>query len=188
MGFLDEGEATSSFIAQLSQWDKEELSERLLQRVEFSKRAISKLVAGFDRLLQRNERIASMLKNQLKSPSKKKKSDADSEAKAREESDSDDSANVKKEPLESGNESAEVNIKKELKEETENEPVSVDKAVAEMNIQLVEENRRLQQVASKLQEKNHALSVKVSDFAFSRIDDGFTTISVYFSTAEWKIV
>ncbi|KAK3591494.1 hypothetical protein CHS0354_031601 [Potamilus streckersoni] len=46
---------TISFLTLLSTWDKQELEQRLGQRVEFSKRAIGKLLKAFDRLLQRNE-------------------------------------------------------------------------------------------------------------------------------------
>ena len=41
----------------LSTWDKQELEEKLGQRVEFSKRAIGKLLQAFDRMLQRNEKL-----------------------------------------------------------------------------------------------------------------------------------
>ena len=47
----------TSFLALLSQWDKPEIEEKLRQRVEFSKRAIGKLLQAYDRLLQRNERL-----------------------------------------------------------------------------------------------------------------------------------
>jgi len=33
---LDEGEATTSFLAQLSTWDKDELDEKLANRVQVS--------------------------------------------------------------------------------------------------------------------------------------------------------
>lgn len=119
------------------------------------------MVAGFDRLLQRNDRIASMLKSQAKAR-QKKKSGSETESKTRDDSDSDGGSRVKKEPVEN----EEVNVKKETMDEMETDAISVDKAVAEMNMQLVDENRRLQKVASKLQEKNHALSVKVRRVRF----------------------
>jgi E3 ubiquitin-protein ligase BRE1 len=53
----DESNETTSFLALLSTWDKQELEQRLGQRVEFSKRAIGKLLQAFDRLLQRNEKM-----------------------------------------------------------------------------------------------------------------------------------
>ncbi len=36
--------AVTSFLISLSQWDKQEIEEKLNQRVEFSKRAIGKLL------------------------------------------------------------------------------------------------------------------------------------------------
>ena len=53
----DESYETTSFLTLLSTWDKQELEQRLGQRVEFSKRAIGKLLQAFDRILQRNEKM-----------------------------------------------------------------------------------------------------------------------------------
>ncbi|XP_052799034.1 E3 ubiquitin-protein ligase BRE1B-like [Mya arenaria] len=53
---------TTSFLALLSTWDRQELEQRLGQRVEFSKRAIGKLLQAFDRLLQRNEKLHTSLR------------------------------------------------------------------------------------------------------------------------------
>ena len=58
----DEGEAVTAFVALLSTWDKEEIDQKLSQRVEFSKRAIGKLLQAYDRLLQRNGRIFNAMK------------------------------------------------------------------------------------------------------------------------------
>lgn len=55
--FLDESSELTSFLALLSTWDKVELEQQLYQRVEFSKRAIRKLLQAFDRLQQRNEKL-----------------------------------------------------------------------------------------------------------------------------------
>jgi E3 ubiquitin-protein ligase BRE1 len=55
--FLDESDETKAFLTLLSTWDKQELEQKLGQRVEFSKRAIGKLLQAFDRLLQRNEKL-----------------------------------------------------------------------------------------------------------------------------------
>ena len=49
----------------LSQWDKEEIEDKLHQRVEFSKRAIGKLLQAYDRLLQRNEKMRAALKEKV---------------------------------------------------------------------------------------------------------------------------
>lgn len=63
--YADESEATTSFLMQLSSWDKEELDEKLANRVQVSKRAVSKVVQAFDRLSQRNEKITLALKGEF---------------------------------------------------------------------------------------------------------------------------
>lgn len=60
----NESEATTSFLMQLSSWDKEELDAKLAHRVQVSKRAVSKVVQAFDRLSQRNEKITLALKGE----------------------------------------------------------------------------------------------------------------------------
>lgn len=62
---LDENEATTSFLMQLSTWDKEELDDKLANRVQVSKRAVAKIIQAFDRLMQRNEKITLALKGEL---------------------------------------------------------------------------------------------------------------------------
>ncbi|KAG8282565.1 E3 ubiquitin-protein ligase BRE1A [Homalodisca vitripennis] len=61
----NESEATTSFLMQLSTWDKEELDEKLANRVQVSKRAVAKVIQAFDRLMQRNEKITLALKGEL---------------------------------------------------------------------------------------------------------------------------
>lgn len=63
--FSDESEATTSFLVQLSTWDKEELDEKLANRVQVSKRAVAKVIQAFDRLMQRNEKISLALKGEF---------------------------------------------------------------------------------------------------------------------------
>lgn len=65
MLFVDESEATTSFLMQLSTWDKEELDDKLANRVQVSKRAVAKVIQAFDRLMQRNEKITLALKGEL---------------------------------------------------------------------------------------------------------------------------
>lgn len=50
---------------QLSTWDKEELDDKLANRVQVSKRAVAKVIQAFDRLMQRNEKITMALKGEL---------------------------------------------------------------------------------------------------------------------------
>ena len=56
-----ESEGTTSFLTQLATWDKEEMNEKLQQRVGFSKRAIGKLLQAFDGMLQRYETLTNLL-------------------------------------------------------------------------------------------------------------------------------
>lgn len=58
----NENEATTSFLALLSQWDREELEEKLAQRVQVSTRAVGKMFQAFDRIVQRNQKVMLALK------------------------------------------------------------------------------------------------------------------------------
>ena len=62
---VDQSTETTSFLTLLSTWDRQELEQRLGQRVEFSKRAIGKLLQAFDRLLQRNEKLHGALREKI---------------------------------------------------------------------------------------------------------------------------
>lgn len=53
---------TTSFLTQLSTWDKEELDDKLANRVQVSKRAVAKVVQVIDRLVQRNEKFSIALR------------------------------------------------------------------------------------------------------------------------------
>lgn len=55
---------TTSFLTQLSTWDKEELDDKLANRVQVSKRAVAKVVQVIDRLMQRNDKFTMILKGQ----------------------------------------------------------------------------------------------------------------------------
>lgn len=61
---IDENEVTTSFLTQLASWDKEELDDKLANRVQVSKRAVAKIVQVIDRLMQRNEKFTMILKGQ----------------------------------------------------------------------------------------------------------------------------
>ncbi|CAD7006604.1 E3 ubiquitin-protein ligase Bre1 [Ceratitis capitata] len=58
----NENEVTTSFLTQLSTWDKEELDDKLANRVQVSKRAVAKIVQVIDRIMQRNEKITQAFK------------------------------------------------------------------------------------------------------------------------------
>ena len=57
----NESDATTSLLAQLANWDSDEMSEQLQQRVDASTRAITKVVQAFDRIVQRNAKVTSAL-------------------------------------------------------------------------------------------------------------------------------
>lgn len=61
----NENEVTTSFLTQLSTWDKEELDDKLANRVQVSKRAVAKIVQVIDRIMQRNEKITMALKGEI---------------------------------------------------------------------------------------------------------------------------
>lgn len=51
-------------MLQLATWDKQELEEKLAQRVQVSQRAVAKIIQAFDHLVQRNEKITKALKGE----------------------------------------------------------------------------------------------------------------------------
>uniref|UniRef100_A0A2R5LCT0 E3 ubiquitin protein ligase n=1 Tax=Ornithodoros turicata TaxID=34597 RepID=A0A2R5LCT0_9ACAR len=53
----NEAAATTSFLGLLLHWDREELEEKLAQRVQVSTRAVAKVLQAFDRLVQRNHKV-----------------------------------------------------------------------------------------------------------------------------------
>lgn len=58
----NENEETTSFMRQLSNWDKEEMDDNLKQRVQVSTRAVAKVLQAFDRIVQRNAKVMLALK------------------------------------------------------------------------------------------------------------------------------
>jgi E3 ubiquitin-protein ligase BRE1 len=57
---------TTSFLVQLSTWDKNELDENLTNRVQISKRAVGKIIQVFDRLMQRNDKVLQFVRGEEK--------------------------------------------------------------------------------------------------------------------------
>ena len=62
-----ESESTTSFLTALSTWHKEELDEKLANKVQVSQRAVGKIIQVFDHLLQRNEKISKALRGEKES-------------------------------------------------------------------------------------------------------------------------
>lgn len=123
--FPDENEVTTSFLTQLSTWDKEELDDKLANRVQVSKRAVAKIVQVIDRLMQRNEKITRALKG----------------------------------PAASVNEGSESGA-------TENdvEIPPIDETLRQSQIEIMAENRNLQNLNTSLHEKFHTMSLKMKEY------------------------
>ncbi|WAR01537.1 BRE1B-like protein [Mya arenaria] len=158
---------TTSFLALLSTWDRQELEQRLGQRVEFSKRAIGKLLQAFDRLLQRNEKLhtslpSSDIQRQEISPIKQ-------EPEVKKESE--EGSEVKQEPEEEVNDAkAGGDVKVEVKEEPmESEPAETSHSTAlasAMREELQElqmENKRLHNLVTDLHQRHHQHTLKVAE-------------------------
>lgn len=104
---------TTSFLTQLSSWDKEELDDKLAHRVQVSKRAVAKVVQVIDRLMQRNEKIALAVKGGS--------------------------------------------------EDGEQPPPNIEENLRQAHIEIMGENRSLQNLNTSLHEKFHTISLKISE-------------------------
>ncbi|KAH9502827.1 E3 ubiquitin-protein ligase bre1, partial [Bulinus truncatus] len=120
----NESSELTSFLTLLSTWDKQELEEKLGQRVEFSKRAIGKLLQAFDRLLQRNEKLHHAI--DVKVEQKELDGHLDDEAKGEEDKEE------KEEKKEEGNEEEEEKEKKKEGEENKEKSSKTEEGTAEV--------------------------------------------------------
>ncbi|KAH8257075.1 hypothetical protein KR038_002579 [Drosophila bunnanda] len=137
----NENEVTTSFLAQLSTWDKEELDEKLANRVQVSKRAVAKIVQVIDRLMQRNEKITHVLKGDSLAGSA-----AGSGAAGDDEQQQQSSGDA-----ESGTSAAAcVNALEETLKQT--------------HIEIMSENHKLQNLNTSLHEKFHTMSLKMKEY------------------------
>jgi len=125
-----ESEATTSFLTALSTWHKEELDEKLSNRVQVSQRAVAKIIQVFDHLLQRNEKVAKALRGE-------KEGTEESDVEGAPEADSQTGEG-----------------------ETETTSVPLDVTVKELNAKLQEENTKLHHTNTSLHEKNHFLELR----------------------------
>lgn len=189
----NESPAVTSFLALLSQWDKPEIEEKLRQRVEFSKRAIGKLLQAYDRLLQRNERLTSAVREKVND-------EKDTDGNKENENKSDVDIDIKKEPADpdtkppkvedektDGEEEKDekvkievevkqeptVEVKKEPEEKTENDSeqekkeekpeIKLSEAVLLELEETKEENRRLHNLSTELHQRHHEVTLKNSE-------------------------
>ncbi|XP_050041504.1 E3 ubiquitin-protein ligase Bre1 isoform X1 [Dermacentor andersoni] len=117
----NEAEATTSFLGMLLHWDREELDEKLAQRVQVSTRAVAKLLQAFDRLVQRNHKVMLALQGE-------------------------ETPGADGEPV------------------MDTGPVpDLNEAVRQANIELQTENKNLHALVTSLHEKNHKLTLKLSE-------------------------
>ncbi|XP_030385125.1 E3 ubiquitin-protein ligase Bre1 [Scaptodrosophila lebanonensis] len=133
----NENEVTTSFLTQLSTWDKEELDEKLANRVQVSKRAVAKIVQVIDRLMQRNEKITNVLKGEGGVGGAS--STAAAAAGGEEESGADADAS-----------SAGAH--------------AIDDTLKQTHIEIMTENRNLQNLNTSLHEKFHTMSLKMKEY------------------------
>jgi len=130
----NENEVTTSFLAQLSTWDKEELDEKLANRVQVSKRAVAKIVQVIDRLMQRNEKITHVLKG-----------DSLASAGSGEEEQQQSSGDAETTTASAGVHALEETLK-------------------QTHIEIMSENHKLQNLNTSLHEKFHTMSLKMKEY------------------------
>ncbi|KAH8366253.1 hypothetical protein KR093_010988 [Drosophila rubida] len=141
----NENEVTTSFLTQLSTWDKEELDEKLANRVQVSKRAVAKIVQVIDRLMQRNEKITHVLKGDAASGAGAQGSSGSGAADDEQQS---NSAGA------DGNTAAVAAAAAAALEET----------LKQTHIEIMTENRALQNLNTSLHEKFHTMSLKMKEY------------------------
>lgn len=177
-GKKNESTAVTAFLTLLSQWDKPEIEDKLRQRVEFSKRAIGKLLQAYDRLLQRHDKLWEGIKGKSEEDGltvKKEDSKDDLEKELKKE--------IKKEPMDGerddgttkddvtkdgANDSGAKDSKGDLKKlagDTEERPFSLSEAVKEEVERLKAENKRLQDLTSELHQRHHETDLKNSELS-----------------------
>ncbi|XP_034483770.1 E3 ubiquitin-protein ligase Bre1 [Drosophila innubila] len=141
----NENEVTTSFLTQLSTWDKEELDEKLANRVQVSKRAVAKIVQVIDRLMQRNEKITLVLKGDGLSSTASQGSTTGAGA-----GDDEQQSNAGAE----GNAASAGSAGVQALEET----------LKQTHIEIMTENRALQNLNTSLHEKFHTMSLKMKEY------------------------
>jgi len=170
----NESESTKSFLAQLATWHKEELDEKLANKVQVSQRAVAKIIQVFDHMIQRNEKLSQSLSKPLPAKTAGDGGEGDSQdgkdgekksspvKKEKEEKD------VKKEASEDDKASSEsVKVKEEPKDDKDTADkvsINLDAEVKRMNEELTRQNKALHHLNTSLHEKNHFLSLKEAEF------------------------
>ncbi|BFZ18235.1 hypothetical protein BsWGS_21274 [Bradybaena similaris] len=157
----NESSELTSFLTLLSTWDKQELEEKLGQRVEFSKRAIGKLLQAFDRMLQRNEKLHHAMEDKVEQEQEALREDASKTEDEKEE----------KEEKKEGEEDEEKVIKTEVedtektdeeKEEKAPEPSLFEVVKGELG-DLRQETKQLHNLVTQLHQRHHEHTLHISE-------------------------
>ncbi|CAD5122519.1 DgyrCDS10941 [Dimorphilus gyrociliatus] len=144
--------SVTSFIAQLGEWDQQEMEDKLYQRVELSKRYIGKLLQAYDRLVQHHTKVWDVLKDE-KCPESLVKKYIESE---KEKEDDEKKENEKEEESEKEKEKDEEDDKtKEKKTDDEDKVKVIKEYIAEEMIRLRKENVRLHELTTELHQRHH---------------------------------
>ncbi|ESO82419.1 hypothetical protein LOTGIDRAFT_237018, partial [Lottia gigantea] len=154
----NESSETSSFLTLLSTWDKQELEDKLSQRVEFSKRAISKLLQAVDHLLQRNDKLHSGIVDKVEKDRQELLSNTIKAATSGEEE--------KKEEEEKKDEEKkdeEKDEKTEEKDEEEERRKEFELLVKEELTEVRRENKQLHNLVTQLHQRHHEHTLKISE-------------------------
>lgn len=139
----NENEVTTSFLTQLSTWDKEELDEKLANRVQVSKRAVAKIVQVIDRLMQRNGKITNILKgDSLPSAGAQGSTAGGAGGSGEEQQSAADS--------EAGTPGLAV--------------LAIEDHLRKTHIEIMTENHNLQNLNTSLHEKFHTMSLKMKEY------------------------
>ncbi|KAH8270148.1 hypothetical protein KR018_004659 [Drosophila ironensis] len=147
----NENEVTTSFLAQLSTWDKEELDEKLANRVQVSKRAVAKIVQVIDRLMQRNEKITHVLKGDGL-PGSASASAAAAAASG--------SGGQGDEEQQQGN----AGEGGEAAGATAASVQALEETLKQTHVEIMSENHKLQNLNTSLHEKFHTMSLKMKEY------------------------
>lgn len=139
--------SVTSFIAQLGEWDQQEMEDKLFQRVELSKRYIAKLLQAYDRLVQHHNKVWDVLKNE-KCPESLVKKYMESE-KEKEDDEKKDTEKVEDDEKEKENED-EDNKVKEKNTDDEEKIKAIKDYIAEEMVRLRKENVRLHELTTGL--------------------------------------
>jgi len=153
----NESSELTSFLTLLSTWDKQELEEKLGQRVEFSKRAIGKLLQAFDRLLQRNEKLHHAMDDKVEQEHKDSLLDDSGKA------DEDGKDEEKKEEESEDKAKAEDDAGSEKKDEEKVEEPPLKDVVKGELTDLRKETKQLHNLVTKLHKRHHGNTLKLSE-------------------------